>query len=67
MIGAFSVIRQAIAKGRGSQMLNLQRDALPAAGVSGPNIYRDKASAKEDASAPGITPLIRFVLDLRRD
>ena len=37
-----------ISKAAGSQVLDLQHDALIAAGVRSDNIYEDKASGKND-------------------
>jgi len=45
-----------VSKADGTQTLDLQRDALQAAGVEGPHIYEDKASGQTEAR-PGLDAL----------
>lgn len=47
-----------VSKADGSQVLDLQRDALPAAGVHAANIYEDLASGGLDAR-PGLTACLK--------
>jgi len=47
-----------VSKGNGSQNLDLQRDALLAAGVDAANLYEDKASGKRD-DRPGLAACLK--------
>ena len=47
-----------VSKADGSQVLDLQQDALLAAGVSADHIYEDKASGKKD-DRPGLTACLK--------
>ncbi len=47
-----------ISKSDGSQVLDLQRDALVAAGVKEGSIYEDQASGKKD-DRPGLTACLK--------
>jgi len=51
-----------VSKSDGSQTLDLQRDALLAAGVEAQHIYEDKASGKTDAR-PGLEALKKALRD----
>ena len=51
-----------VSKSDGSQTLDLQRDALLAAGVEAQHIYEDKASGKTDAR-PGLEALRKALRD----
>ena len=46
-----------VSKADGSQVLDLQRDALMRAGVDESNIYEDKASGKNDERAGFISAI----------
>ena len=52
-----------VSKADGSQVLDLQRDALIAAGVELDNIYEDKCSGRED-DRPGLAACLKA---LRKD
>jgi hypothetical protein len=43
-------------KAYGSQVLDLQRDALLAAGITVAHLYEDQGSGRHDAKAPRSTP-----------
>ncbi len=47
-----------VSKGNGAQSLDLQRDALIAAGVEADSIYEDKASGKKD-DRPGLAACLK--------
>ena len=49
-----------VSKADGSQMLDLQRDALLAAGVEPEHLYEDQASGKRD-NRPGLEACLSFL------
>lgn len=49
-----------VSKSDGTQLHDLQRDALVAAGVDGNNIYEDSASGKKD-DRPGLTACLKAI------
>ena len=49
-----------VSKADGSQVLDLQRDALPAAGVGAEHLYEDHASGKRD-DRPGLEACLKAV------
>lgn len=51
-----------VSKADGSQMLDLQRDALLAAGVTSERLYEDLASGRHDAR-PGLTACVKALRD----
>ena len=52
-----------VSKADGSQVLDLQRDALIAAGVPSSRLYEDQASGKQD-DRPGLAACLNTIHDL---
>ncbi len=60
-----SFVVQRVSKADGSQMLDLQRDALQAAGVDARSLYDDRASGTRD-DRPGLTHCLKALREGER-